>query len=286
MPVNIEVAKKMDGIVQDYVGKSMIGFEQSYVLAESIGQLKQILNEDYMRPIMELQGTKLGFRTDKDIDPQTKQKGNGYPMEIVKDCLIEATFKGLQPVGNMFNIIGGNMYPTKEGFEYLCKNRQGLTYDITYSNIKIEPADKSARIDVSIDFALNGEKRPTKLLDLYIKANAYTTPDAIIGKATRKALCWLYNHVTGDNLADSDLDDHQVITVTKSEVIRETPEQKKKRDTDDKMEKFLLDETKDLKEIQPRHIEYIKADHKLNALYEARLAKNAGATDGDGKLFS
>ncbi|MFK5282891.1 hypothetical protein ACI3PL_25325, partial [Lacticaseibacillus paracasei] len=75
---------------------------------------------------MALQGNRLGFKTDKD-------KSGGYPESVVKNCLIEAVLLGIQPTGNQFNIIAGNMYPTKEGCGYLLNNFKGLSYNLVCS---------------------------------------------------------------------------------------------------------------------------------------------------------
>src|SRR5699024_8865903 len=93
---------KIDQEVNTYLEKSgtLEGFQKAQVLSKSIGTIKQLLTKDFMEPVMEMQGNKLGFKTDKDT------KG-GYPMPIVRNCLIEAVLSGVQPVGNQFNIIAG-----------------------------------------------------------------------------------------------------------------------------------------------------------------------------------
>ena len=53
-----------------------------------ITTLRNLLTPKIMEPIMALQNTSLGFRTDN---------FNGYPVDVVKDALIEATFKGVYP---------------------------------------------------------------------------------------------------------------------------------------------------------------------------------------------
>src|SRR5215204_5340477 len=88
------------------------GFEKAYLIANAIAELKSLLTPEYMKPIMQMQGNKLGFKTDKDKD-------GGYPEAIVKNCLIEAVLMGVQPFGNQFNIIANNTYITKEGYGYL-----------------------------------------------------------------------------------------------------------------------------------------------------------------------
>ncbi len=118
------VAKKLDSNVFAVIGQTALeGFEKAYLVADAIKELKSLLTAEYMSPIMYLQGNKLGFLTDKD-------KTGGYGESQVKNCLIEAVLFGLQPHGNQFNIISGQMYPTKEGLGQMLKNISGLKYEI------------------------------------------------------------------------------------------------------------------------------------------------------------
>lgn len=151
--------------------------------------------------IMKLQGTKLGFRTDQD-------RNGGYAVDIVADAVIEALFAGVMPTGNEFNIIGGNFYATREGFEGLIRRRGPI---IGLTDVKVKPGIPSmqkngAVIKVALDWKLNGEKN-SDVLEFEIRVNAGMGSDAIVGKAKRKAMAWLWNTVTGSAMADADVDD-------------------------------------------------------------------------------
>ena len=120
--VKNEVAIQLNQAVGSVLNQvNLIGFEKAYATAKSIETLKTLLTPEYMHPIMQLQGNRLGFKTDKD-------KGSGYPVDVVKNCLIEAVLMGLQPYGNEFNIIAGNTYPTKEGLGRVLATWNGLQY--------------------------------------------------------------------------------------------------------------------------------------------------------------
>ncbi len=220
---------KIDQEVNTYLEKSgtLQGFQKAQMLSKSIGTIKNLLTKDFMEPIMEMQGNKLGFRTDKD------GKG-GYPMPIVRNCLIEAVLSGVQPVGNQFNIIASNCYITKEGFLYLLKNYPGLRYSITYELPRIGKEKKSAAVDAKIVWSLNGGKEQEKTLHLPIKMNAYMGTDAVLGKADRKSRAWLYNHLTGNNLGDGDAE--SVETATQDINYEEVNE-----DEEESIEKGLLE---------------------------------------------
>lgn len=168
-------------------------FSKTFAIAEAMSNLQNLLTSEVMKPIMALQGKKLGFKTDK-----------VYTEEVVKDCMIEATMTGVNIVGNEWNIIAGNCYITKEGMGRLLSKVQGLSYSITP---RIPKSDsKEAVIIMSVEWSYNGESK-TKDLEIIVKVNNFMGTDAIIGKATRKARAWLLLHVTGQDVGEGDADD-------------------------------------------------------------------------------
>lgn len=218
-----EISKKIDSqVTQIFSNSQLQGFEKAVKLADGVNMLRELLSADYMASIMKLQGSKIGFRTDKD-KKQDGSKGDGYPVEIVKDCLIEATLIGLEPVGNHFNILAGNMYVTKEGAEYLL-NKEGVKHTLRFSSPKIDQQQKVARLDVEVEWTYEGEKNK-ETVPVSAKWNAYTTEDAIQGKATRKARVWLYNRIHNTQISDGDITDipyqevNEVITYENLETL-------------------------------------------------------------------
>ena len=205
--------QKLDQEVVSIIGnQSLHGFEKAYMLADAVSRLESLLTDEYMRPIMKLQGHKLGFRTDKDNE-------GGYGVTVVKRCLIEAVLTGVQPAGNQFNIIAGNCYITKEGFGYLLKKVQMLNYDIVPELPRIK--DNSAAIVMKIGWTIGNNTRNTENLDIPIRVNKMMGTDAIIGKATRKARAWLYNTISGCEIADGDISDPNIVEDQK-EQLRQT----------------------------------------------------------------
>jgi hypothetical protein len=207
--VELQVIEKMTGIVTEFLGnKEIEGFAKAYHLATAIEGLRELLTPEYMAPIMKLQGTKLGFRTDKD-----RAKGNdkpGYPMEVVRECLIEAVLFGVQPVGNQFNIIAGGAYITKEGYGYLLKNIPNLSWLIS-SGIPRKVGSNGAVL-MNVEFTYNGVKR-TQPLDIAVKIDDYSSTDQVSGKAERKARYWLHKTVTGSETPEGDVLDIDAISV-------------------------------------------------------------------------
>lgn len=217
LAVPLEVIQTLDNSVVAIVGaKNIEGFQKAFMVSDAIGKLKEVLTPQYMKPIMNLQGNALGFKTDMD-------KKGGYDEATVKNCLIEAVLIGIQPVGNQFNIIAGNMYPTKQGFKYLLDNIKGLDYTVTKQLPRIKPDNSGAAVVCDIEWSINGGEKHTKSIDFPIKMNAYMGADGVLGKADRKAFAWLYNKINGTEIPDGDVQDVEGRVV--SSKMKEEPNQ-------------------------------------------------------------
>jgi hypothetical protein len=211
-----ELAKELNHSVFSVLdAEGLKGFEKAYLIANAAGELKRLLTPEYMKPIMDLQGNRLGFKTDKD-------NANGYDMATVKNCLIEAVLTGVQPFGNQFNIIAGNCYITKEGFGYLLSKYPGLSYEIIPMLPRINTEKTSAAVVMKIKWSLGGGSKEREI-DIPVKMNSFMGTDAAIGKATRKARAWLFNTITGSEIGDGDATDADVIstTITKEPILLE-----------------------------------------------------------------
>lgn len=200
---SVEVAKRLDTSIEQVITNSALGFEKAFVIASAIEKLKGMLVPEYMKPIMELQNQSNGFKTDRK---------EGYDVETVKKCLIDAVLTGVQPYGNHFNIIASNYYITKEGFGYLLKNTKGLKWSITPSLPRIDHAKGSAAVEMTIKWNGNEEK-----IDFAVKVNSGMGADAVIGKATRKARAWLFNTFHNTELPEGEIE---------AIAVEQTPEEK------------------------------------------------------------
>lgn len=198
---NLQIAiSEIDRIKGDVVMSSVSSFQSVIVRSSAIVSLREIITDDIMQAhILPLMGTRLGFKTDKDSRPDK------YPLSVVKDCFIEAVLSGVNAVGNQFNIISGNMYITKEGFTYLLKGLAGLSYSITYPKIQIAQNKVTADAECYVRWSMNGVDYE-ETLKFTIKAGAYASEDAIMGKAERKTKHWLYNTLTGSELPEGEID--------------------------------------------------------------------------------
>jgi hypothetical protein len=168
-----------------------------------------MLTPEYMKPIMLLQGSSLGFKTDRDIPREGQTKG--YSEEVVKECVIAAIRYGLSVIDNQFNIIGGNMYVTINGIKVLLKKINGLTYKTIPLKHEIAADGKSGTITMRINWNLNGSAGTEDyIVTTSAKGNQIVTVDNLVGKARRKAEGWLYTYVTGNPLDDGDVVDTEV----------------------------------------------------------------------------
>lgn len=196
----LSIAQQLNNSVASVLTNTQVeGFEKAFLVSSAIEQLKALLTSQYMKPIMAMQGNKLGFKTDKDKD-------GGYPETVVKNCLIEAVLMGLQPTGNQFNIIAGNTYATKEGVGELLKKIPGLNYNLSPELPRINPEKTSAAIEMNIEWTIGG-KKSEKTIKIPVKMNSAMGTDAVIGKAIRKARKWLFDTITGSELPEGDAED-------------------------------------------------------------------------------
>jgi hypothetical protein len=185
---------------------------QTVVLAKGMRDLREAMSEKLVKYVfMPMQGTKLGFRTDKDKD-------GGYPWDIVRDCAMEAMLRGLRPIGNEFNIIGGNCYTTLEGFDRKLAEFPGLT------DLELTPGvpvlkDGGALVPYEASWKVNGkpdslECTQTTSTDgvitdrrIPVRVNSGQIVDAILGKAKRKMLARIYERISGIKTPDGDVID-------------------------------------------------------------------------------
>lgn len=187
-------------------------FGRAFRMAAAIRALHQAISPEMMKEIMHLQGTGLGFLTDKDKD-------GGYDEKVVKIVAIEASLLGAYWVGNEFNIISERPYLTKQFFSRKLREYQGLTDLTLFPGVPTVYGDKGALVPYVATWKLNGrEMRVERLLKriddktelderIPVKVNSGMGADGILGKAERKIKAQIYNLLTGSDLTDGEADD-------------------------------------------------------------------------------
>ncbi|GEM_PF-6072431 len=174
------------------------GFTRAVNMAESYTQLRAMLTPEVLKPIMALQGSSLGFKTDKI-----------YGEDVVKDALIEGTIKGFYPVNNELNILAGRQYSTKEGFHgwFRRASEKGrCTFPIWKLSVPKMVSD-GAVVTGTISCEWGKKKIELTNEEIPIKVNERMGADAILGKAERKLFARLYARCTGQVASDGDLSD-------------------------------------------------------------------------------
>lgn len=176
-------------------------------VADSIADLRELFDQPEVRTRIEaLQDTPLGFRTDR--DPKQKNHKTGelntpYPWPVVRDANIEAVLRGLQVVGNQFNIIAGRFYGTKEGLEYLIPKVPGLS---EFRQVLGVPRTQTGGAIVECKATWKMHGKPDSLeVSIPIKTDSYSGADQILGKATRKFLSRCYRQMCGANIPEGDI---------------------------------------------------------------------------------
>lgn len=263
----LELITKLDTAVSTvFGGEKLNGFKAAYTKAKAIGELKELLTDEYMKPIMQLQSNRLGFKTDKDLVKQPGggyTKGPGYSQDVVRNCLIEAVLMGVEPTGNMFNIIGGNCYITKEGCGHILNTQFSyVDWKIVCNLTKINVEKTSALVDVTVTWKIAGEQR-VEVIPIPIKMDSYTSVDAIIGKATRKGRAWLISTLTGIELPEGQIEDTEtkvVSSVYPIDELKQLFEEKQLQLSDEdraRIESIIKEE---------KSAEYLRAIEKLKSL--------------------
>lgn len=168
---------------------------KALITARAMGRLTTLLTDEIMQDIMPLQNSILGFRTDK---PES-----GYSMNAVRNCVMIAMMRGLRITGNEWNIIGGNLYVTKEGYERLLYELVG------FANLKLrlsvpKMVGDGAVVSAEASWRFNGndqelrwQETPAGDYRIPVRVNKGMGVDAVLGKARSKALRQIYAQLTG-----------------------------------------------------------------------------------------
>jgi hypothetical protein len=211
VPANLtEQALSLDKLAQENQlvmlnGES--GFVTALRMAYAIGTLTKALSEQVMGPLLALKNRSLGYRTD-----EATRKEGPYPMEIVRDCLIEAVLRGARPYGNEFNIIADRCYLTKEFYTRIVPELPGVTEVAPCIGLPRLVGEKGAVVDCTATWKLNGQKqslRPSPgkdVREIAVRVNTGMGTDAILGKATRKLYKAIHDQITGWSTADGEIE--------------------------------------------------------------------------------
>lgn len=177
-------------------------FMSAYVLRS----LENVFTDEIMTEVfMPLMNKRIGFLTDR--NGKTNNRGQTKPLytkEVVRTSIVDAICFGLEPRNNQFNIIAGNMYPTKEGYSHLLR-KLGAKHVLTVGQDLSAVDSNFAQMQVIIGYEYKGEK--SKLtITTNVKKDSYSSYDQLKGKAEKRGKKALYEFLTGIDLGDNDGD--------------------------------------------------------------------------------
>ena len=186
-------------------------------LAAGVAALRSLITPEMMRPIMDLQGTPLGFRTDRD---KAFKGPTCYEEEIVKECAIQAMLNGARLIGNEFNIIASNCYLTKEYFVRTMADMENLTDLVIEFGVPQQSGEKGALVPAKATWKYQGrrdhiERDVVRAEDgkiiadnrIAVRVNSGQGADAILGKAERKLRAQILSRITNTTFTDGDVSD-------------------------------------------------------------------------------
>lgn len=209
-------------------------FQLAVKLARGIRAFRQVLTDKVMAEFMDLQGSPLGFETDRD-------KQGGYPVEVVREVLIEGFMRGARPVMNEINIIAGGCYLAQAYWRRMVREFDGIDKIDERWQVP-EMKQGGALVGCTITYTIDGIKQEyvrrlykRKLADgeieeiderVPVRVNQGMGVDAILGKAARKVFKAIYERLTNVRIVTRD-DDEVVI---EGKLVE--PEQQKQLEAD------------------------------------------------------
>lgn len=184
--------------------------ERALILSEGVKRLRALVQGEVLNRFLSLQGTRLGFRTDKDST-------GGYEPEVVSQCIVEGLLLGVYPVGNQMNIISNQAYITKEGFEQKLEDLDGFTNFEPSYGVPRRNSDQTALVKCTAKWIYHGEEMSIgygdDLCDIPVIAHKTTNVDAVIGKAERKLMSRVFKRCTGRSIPDGDAGEGEIKSV-------------------------------------------------------------------------
>ena len=179
------------------ISDSRNDFFKMAITAKAFGAMKSLLTDKIVSGFKHLENSKLGFKTDRK---------DGYPIDVVRSCLIEAHLNGVRVIGNEFNIIAGQTYITKEGFIGKMQRCDGFkNVRLNIGVPMVNQSESRAIIKCSATWEYHGTQDSLEC-EIPVRWDKYSSDDALIGKAERKLRARIWNQATGDIMQDGDAD--------------------------------------------------------------------------------
>lgn len=228
--VYLRGGKRMSGLITADTRKKMISLDETLreakteiatakaagndlvalaTMATYLDALRKQFDEQILGMVKPLMNSKLGFQTDR--DPAKGYQGGPYPDETIRDALLSGGLQGARFHGNEINIISGGLYLTREFYERMFCELEGVSHlEPPSLGIPRETAlqdKKYATINARLRFKLHG-----KQLDLDFSGeraivvvwNKGMSVDSLHGKARKRIYKYAHGYVTGTTFLEQD----------------------------------------------------------------------------------
>ena len=191
----LEFAERVNEIIKQTSQIALIEnqFTRGLMMANAMQQIEKALTEEIMAPVNKLFGSPIGIRCDK----------KDYGDDVKKRIFIEATLGGWSIVGNQINVIGGNMYITKQGYLPRLRSIDGLTFTYPFKHeIPVsDPNTLTTTVTTLMEWTWKN-KANKEIVKYPVTRNSGQSNDAVLGKADTKMCRWLWNKITGQETID------------------------------------------------------------------------------------
>lgn len=236
MPVgSLDKYIQVDAAVNELLNSGLTGMALTVAKIAVVKKIESALDDNLIQELFESQGKPYFFKTD----------GNGtvgkYPIEVIKKCAVQARLFGAELTGNEINILGGNMYLTKEYTENIVI-RNKIWNEITLGFSKqIENSTWVVPVKIQwIDPRDSEKKTQQRTLDIPVNKFSTSKEDTLRGQAKRDAYYWLIQTLRGEPMPFGEV---STITVESHEIksqVVSTEAEKPKEESEKETEKPIL----------------------------------------------
>ncbi len=231
-------------------------------MANAVQQLRESITPELIEGLKKLQGSPLGFVTDKDKGEKLGRgqyaEGSGYNDDIIRDVAIAAAAKGARMWGNEVNIIKGRAYITKNYYARL--NNDTLGRNNWYAKPDIPRTAAGGAVISGSIWWRDSAGEHTETCQFAIKGDSTSQLDLMIGKWEKRAYQMIYERSTGvkapDDHSDDSVIDAAAETVTAQEIKAEKEFEKGEERIGENDQRMLLNQMK-LKGLTPEEAGYI-----------------------------
>ena len=168
-------------------------------IAKAMHALNDLVDNNVLAMLRQLEGDADGFLADKAYDDQT-----------LKRVYVQASIRGLAPMGNEWNIIGGKLYVTQNGWQRLI-DELGTVSELVTTPGDVEVKGEVAKVEFAANWLYEGEYYTRKWVKsenfdgrISVRHNRGATVDAAIGKALARVLRAIHREATGVNTGEQD----------------------------------------------------------------------------------